>query len=130
MWGWLANIFRRWKPVEFDSGKDWLHNLNKFREANGKPPVEADACTAEQCLMHARWMYESGKIKHDGMNRRAWKCKLFGARENIACTQPEPAAAMRTWMYSRGHRNNMLATATVAGYAKFGRCHCMMLGTK
>ncbi len=73
---------------------------NSERARRGLRPLLPDRKLMESARRHAAWMSVTGIFRHG--NARA--------AENIAMGQRTSAAAMRSWMNSTGHRQNLLAS--------------------
>jgi uncharacterized protein YkwD len=104
-----------------------LAEVNRVRAEHGLGPLGGDARLAAAASRHARAMAEGAFLDHrspDGTGL-AERAAAAGYRyrflaENIAAGHAAPAAVVRGWMNSDGHRRNLLQAEAVeagAGYA-------------
>lgn len=89
--------------------------VNVERAAVGCAPLSINADLVEAAQLHSVDMAEHNFMSHtgsDGSNfsqrARAAGYTGFPGGENVAAGYPTPAAVMRGWMESDGHRKNIL----------------------
>lgn len=89
---------------------------NKTREEHGKKPLSLDPALQRACEEHARDMANKKFMSHTGsdgsspfkrMTRAGYNWSSAG--ENVAWNQQDVASVMSTWMWSPGHRINILS---------------------
>lgn len=96
---------------------------DQARHANSRKPMQVDGRLAQAAQKHADWMALNG-MRHTGAGGsspfsriKAEGYDFSAAGENVAAGQVDPAAALRAWMSSPGHRANILNNEfTQAGY--------------
>jgi hypothetical protein len=109
-----------------------LELVNRDRIINDLPPLQADAILSQAAQLHAQDMFERQYLDHvspDGKNPRDRYLAVGGTTlkvigENIVSSQTESWGLtykqaekfQRGWMYSHGHRANVLSPE----YSKFG----------
>lgn len=99
--------------------------VNRHRLARGLPPLVVDAHLAGEARRHSRAMATGARtFGHAGFDRRvaivrrAARCATVG--ENVARQQgyaDVAAAAMRGWLQSPGHRDNIEGRFALTGVA-------------
>lgn len=91
-----------------------LNQVNAERASHGLHPLAIDPALLQRARAHAAWMATNNSMRH---SPNSW--------ENIAFGQGTPLGAMRTWMNSSGHRNNILARrAGAIGIGVYGTYYC------
>jgi uncharacterized protein YkwD len=89
-----------------------LHN--QARERGGwlgkRKPLSPDDKLMAYAQTHANWMAEQNKLRHSSMEN-VMKLGLSRAAENIAWGQKTPETVMASWLWSPGHRSNLLSYA-------------------
>jgi uncharacterized protein YkwD len=92
--------------VAFYSTPALATDLNSFRAAHGRPPLQSDGALAAMAYAHSADMARRGRLDHAGFRQQRGP---GGARaENVAYGCADAACAMRMWIRSAGHRRNML----------------------
>lgn len=101
-------------------------DLNAFRTAQGRGPVQQNARLRRAAQLHAEDMTARGYFSHqspggpngDNMSERliAGGCRTRAGAENIAQGQTSEASVLVAWQNSAGHRRNMLG----ARYTEYG----------
>ena len=98
-----------------------LAEVNAFRTKNGRAAVVLDARLTKAAAMQSETQAKRSRIGHDGfggsrpMDRAAsagYRAKI--ASENAAAGQKSFGDAMRSWMGSSGHRENLLRPQVTA----------------
>lgn len=79
-------------------------------------PLQEDRRLMEYAQEHALWMSNLNRLKHSSM-QNIMKLGFTAAGENIAWGQDTPASVMKSWLYSPGHRRNIMST-------KFNKIGC------
>lgn len=79
------------------------------------PPLEADDKLTAYAQEHANWMSTHGKMVHSSM-RKIMQLGFSAAGENIAWGQSTPEKVMQSWLWSPGHRRNIMSRT----YTKLG----------
>lgn len=108
-----------------------LRLANAERARAGCRPLILEGHLQRAAQAHTEWQAASGTMSHTGpggstMGDRARAAGYPWSRiaENVAQGYPSPAAAMKGWMSSAGHRANLLDCRLVhvgIGYADRGR---------
>ncbi|WP_197064926.1 CAP domain-containing protein [Leptolyngbya sp. KIOST-1] len=87
------------------------------RRVNAAPLVLNEKLTAA-AQRHAQDMATSRRMSHTGSDGSTMRSRIDATQyrwstigENVAMGQPTPAAVMRAWMNSPGHRQNILNPA-------------------
>lgn len=102
-----------WTPAA--AAREVVRLVNVERAGHGCPPVRRNAALEKAAQRHADDMATRGFFDHtnpDGADPGAriiaagYSWSSYG--ENIAVGQATPAAVMRAWMNSPGHRRNIL----------------------
>ncbi len=93
-----------------------LTRMNKYRAAEGLPPLRADARLTKAAEDRMRHMEELGYWKHespDGMSPFVWLAArdyaYAHAGENLANGYETAGVLVDSWMESPGHRANILS---------------------
>jgi uncharacterized protein YkwD len=99
-----------------------LRRINDVRRARGLRPLRISRGLSAAAAYHSRQMARHGFFEHESRGGGAfWKrvarfydsagFRAWEAGENLAYGSPElsPAATMRMWMNSPGHRENLLS---------------------
>jgi len=73
-------------------------------------PLIKDGLLMAYAQQHAEWMAEAGRMRHSSM-RNIMKLGYSVAAENIAWGQETPESVMRAWLWSPGHRRNIMSTS-------------------
>ena len=111
--------------------------INVERSQNGLSPVTKSYQLEEAAQLHANDMASRGYFSHTGpdggtpsQRALAQDYSFCFIAENIAKGQPTQAEAMKSWMESKGHRENILSkSATQFGLASApGNVWALLLG--
>jgi len=102
------------------------HSLvNAERRDHDVRTLTQNPCLKKSAQQQARRMADRGELFHQDLGAVLEKCGLSTAGENVAAGYPTPAATVRGWMGSSGHRANILRTsfriAGVGAVKKDGR---------
>jgi uncharacterized protein YkwD len=73
-------------------------------------PLQADEKLMTYAQEHAIWMANSRRMVHSSM-RDVMKLGFSRAAENIAWGQETPESVMKSWLWSPGHRRNIMSTS-------------------
>ncbi len=101
-----------------------LASHNRYRDSEKKPPLKLEPRLMEAAQAHAHDMAEHNKLAHEGsdgslpkdrVRRLGYVYQEVG--ENVASGQATVAAAMRSWIESEPHRENLLGDFTEMGAA-------------
>jgi uncharacterized protein YkwD len=113
-----------------------LESHNRERLSRGLPSVVASERLMAAAQKHADWMRSRRRMSHRGagFSSPAQRVTAEGYRftsvsENIAAGQTSAAQVMRSWMNSRGHRNNILGRNREIGLGRAGNYWCVVFGT-
>lgn len=87
---------------EARSKASWMWQLN---------PLVKNAKLMQFAQEWANTMAERGRMRHSSM-RDIMKLGFSRVAENIAWGQETPESVMRAWLWSPGHRRNIMSTAT------------------
>ena len=79
------------------------------------PPLEADDKLTQYAQEHANWMSDNNRMVHSSM-RKIMQLGFSAAGENIAWGQKTPESVMKAWLWSPGHRRNVMSRT----YTKIG----------
>ena len=79
----------------------WMWQIN---------PLIKDEKLMTYAQEHANWMAESRWMVHSSM-RKIMKLGFSRAGENIAWGQQTPESVMNAWLWSPGHRRNIMSTS-------------------
>jgi uncharacterized protein YkwD len=97
---------------------------NKERAAHNLAPLKLNPKLQEAAQKHSDFQAKVGRMGHmfigDGTpwtRIEATGYKYQGAGENVAWNQPDVATVMKDWMWSPGHRANILGAYTECGLA-------------
>lgn len=95
-----------------------LHNNARKRASWMWPllPLQEDRRLTEYAQEHALWMSNLNRLKHSSM-QAVLKLGFTNVGENIAWGQDSPTSVMQSWLYSPGHRRNIMST-------KFNKIGC------
>jgi len=98
-----------------------LHNDARSRAswAWSIDPLLADEKLMAYAQKHANWMASSRRMRHSSM-REIMKLGFSRAGENIAWGQKTEESVMSAWLWSPGHRRNIMSTS----YNKIGCGAC------
>lgn len=92
---------------------DVVRLVNQLRVEEGLPPLVGDKKLARVAVRRATHCARKGKISHSGWTRALRNAGLrAGVRaygENLAQGQDRGADAVRDWLASPGHRENMFS---------------------
>ena len=118
-------------PVPTASGVEArvVQLTNSERGNRGLARLRTNARLMRAAQLHAEQMARAGQTAHvltnavypraeDRLAAAGYNWQSYG--ENLAFGQPSPAAAVRDWMHSRGHRKNIVSpgfTELGVGYA-------------
>ena len=88
--------------------------INAERKARGLHALQVDPKLNCAAQMHSEDVGPKKLCPHEGTDgsspwERAKKCGTKASRENIACGQGTPRAAVDAWLDSEGHYKNMMA---------------------
>lgn len=86
---------------EARSKASWMWSIN---------PLVKDEKLMIYAQEHANWMAESGWMVHSSM-RKIMNLGFSRAAENIAWGQQTPERVMNAWLWSPGHRRNIMSTS-------------------
>lgn len=109
-----------------------VEETNKFREKEGRKPLQSDPKLSEAALKHAEQMAREEKMSHDGFSGfiREAGYRFSRIAENIATFEGHFTAddIVDGWKKSPGHRKNLLdphVSEIGVGIArgKSGRCY-------
>ena len=103
---------------------------NAERRSLGLARLRTNARLMRAAQLHAEQIAHAGQPAHvlpdavypraeDRLAAAGYRWQTYG--ENLALGQPSPAAAVRDWMHSRGHRRNIVSpdfTELGVGYAR------------
>lgn len=102
------------KPTKEE--QEVLDLTNAERKKEQLPPLQFNAKLAEAARAHVMNMAKQEKLDHE-LDGKSMSDRLkdvsyhFGhAGENIAWKQPDAKKAIKSWMGSEGHRQNILST--------------------
>ena len=87
---------------EARSGASWMWQIN---------PLVKNAKLMQFAQEWANTMAERGRMRHSSM-RDIMKLGFSRVAENIAWGQKTPKSVMNAWLWSPGHRRNIMSTAT------------------
>jgi uncharacterized protein YkwD len=109
--------------VDSESLEQSIHNqVNQYRESQNLPPLVLDETISEQARAHSANMVNIDSLSHDGFDDRVEIIKQVipysGAAENVASNmgydRPDDTA-IRGWINSPGHNQNMLGNYDLTG---------------
>lgn len=117
-----AKTARRTAAVLSAVESSLLGQINDVRHARGLPPLKISRGLSAAAAYHSRQMAQHGFFEHESRGGGAfWKRveRFYGSAgfrawevgENLAYGSPQlsPAATVRMWMNSPGHRENLLS---------------------
>ena len=87
-----------------------LHNERRASGALGQKPLRTDDKLMAYAQEHAEWMAKSNRMRHSSMGK-VMKLGFSRAGENIAWGQKTEESVMSAWMWSPGHRSNIMGTS-------------------
>ena len=116
-------------PTTSDVATKVFQLTNSERGNRGRARLRTNARLMQAAQLHAEQMARAGQTAHvlpnaaypraeDRLAAAGYRWQSYG--ENLALGQPSPAAAVRDWMHSRGHRRNIVSpgfTELGVGYA-------------
>jgi uncharacterized protein YkwD len=98
-----------------------LDAINDYRSAQGRARWLPDAGLAQVARGHSRGMAAAGRLAHEGFERRAAGTGSDLCVENLLRGQVAPERAVRLWMQSPAHHDNLLESEAVyAGVGQVG----------
>lgn len=105
--------------LRFDFAWQVLELVNEERAKVGAAPLTMDADLLNAAVVRsAEICVDFSHTRPNGLDCFSASSLMFG--ENIAQSQPTPAAVVESWMNSQGHRENMLdASYTTIGIGCF-----------
>ena len=94
-----------------------LHNTarQKASWAWKLPPLEVNDTLTAYAQEHANWMASNDRLQHSSM-KKIMQLGFSAAGENIAWGQSTPEKVMQSWLWSPGHRRNIMSRT----YTKLG----------
>lgn len=101
--------------VQAEPARDVARMASDFRVSKGLPPFAVSPVLEAVAEAHARDMAKKGFFSHKGSDgssvdrraaRKGYRACLIA--ENIAMGQQGAAEVMKSWIGSKGHRDNML----------------------
>ena len=125
-WTTPVRRFTRSLPVD-PAATEVTRLVNVARAAAGCAAVRPDARLATAARLHSEDMARQGYFSHTSLDGRTPWDRMraqgypSGSGENIAAGYGTPAAVMRAWMDSPGHRANILSCSSVALGVGIGR---------
>lgn len=87
-----------------------LHNDYRSKGLLGQKPLVKNTKLMAYAQEHAEWMAKNNRMRHSSM-RNVMKLGFSPAGENIAWGQTSEEAVMSGWMWSPGHRSNIMGTS-------------------
>jgi uncharacterized protein YkwD len=101
--------------VEAEIQQNVLDLVNAEREQAGAKPLNLNTQLNQAAQRHALDLARQGRLSHTGSDGSTMQTRIEATDyrwsaigENIAMGQSTPEAVMRSWMESRGHRQNIL----------------------
>jgi uncharacterized protein YkwD len=101
--------------------------INRFRAAEGLPPLSANPALSGAALTHAFDMAANGFVSHTGTDGssvgtrvRAAGCNWSAVAENIAVGLTDAAGVVVNWTQSPSQRRNLVDEFTDFGEARVG----------
>jgi uncharacterized protein YkwD len=90
--------------------KQVLDLTNQERAKQGLSALKCNATLVKAAQDWSLKQCQVGRISHDNFSARlkATGLRYYGAAENVAMGQSTPAAVVRAWMNSSGHRRNIM----------------------
>lgn len=88
-----------------------LHNAARARSSWlwSVPVLHADDTLMAYAQEHANWMAENNTLQHSPM-RNILRLGYSRAAENIAVGAKTPESVVQNWLWSPGHRRNIMST--------------------
>lgn len=83
------------------SGASWLWAIN---------PLQKDEKLMQYAQKHANWMAENSRMRHSSM-RKIMDLGFNRVGENIAWGQKTEESVMNAWLWSPGHRRNIMSSS-------------------
>jgi uncharacterized protein YkwD len=87
-----------------------LHNERRASGVLGQKPLRTDDKLMAYAQSHAEWMAENNRMRHSSMSK-VLKLGFSMAGENIAWGQETEEGVVSAWMWSPGHRSNIMGTS-------------------
>lgn len=87
--------------------QDLLAAVNAYRRQAGVAELSENSCADASALIHAKSQAAANRMYHRTLGQVENACKMVGG-ENIAFGYATPAAVLKGWWGSPGHRANML----------------------
>lgn len=84
---------------------------NKERESRGYKPLEIDRELCGYAQMHAEYMAGNDLMVHSSISKIMKMANSSSAGENIAWGQKDEESVVNSWMWSPGHRWNILGSS-------------------
>jgi len=101
--------------VEADIQQEVLNLVNAEREQVGADRLVLNSQLNQAAQRHALDLVRQGRLSHTGSDGSTMQTRIEATDyrwssigENVAMGQSSPEAVMRSWMGSRGHRQNIL----------------------
>lgn len=101
------------KPKYPDEYYQMLRLINSYRSREKLSPLSLDDTLCKCAQKHTEWMADKKTLSHTGFEHRAADYGITA--ENVAEGDKDPTAIFEMWRKSRGHRRNMLSSATLIG---------------
>jgi uncharacterized protein YkwD len=113
-----------------------LHNQNRMSGWRPLGELEIDPLLTRAAQSHADYMQRVSRMSHTGENRSSVSSRVAAtgyaysrADENIARGQTTAVMVMRSWMRSRGHRNNIRGSYRHVGFGRAGNYWCVVFAS-
>lgn len=89
-----------------------LHNATRAKAswAWTLPPLKFNQKLTEYAQEHALWMSNVNRLKHSRL-KDMLQAGFSAVAENIAWGQTTPASVLNSWLWSPGHRRNIMSTS-------------------
>lgn len=87
-----------------------LHNQYRSKGLLGQRSLVKNDKLMAYAQSHAEWMASNNRMRHSSMSR-VMALGFSVAGENIAWGQESEEAVMSAWMWSPGHRSNIMGTS-------------------
>jgi uncharacterized protein YkwD len=87
-----------------------LHNQRRTSGLLGQRPLAKNDSLMAYAQGHAEWMAKSNRMRHSSMSK-VLKLGFSAAGENIAWGQETEEGVVSSWMWSPGHRSNIMGTS-------------------
>lgn len=87
-----------------------LHNEYRAKGVLGQKPLVKNEKLMVYAQEHAEWMARNNRMRHSSM-RNVMKLGFGSAGENIAWGQKSEESVMSGWMWSPGHRANIMGAS-------------------